>query len=200
MDYCTLLVNRSHPLPPDYIPADLTEPDIPFDAPVGHEKRLLAAPAAGAAKALFDAARQQRLCLWGISGYRSYDRQQTIWQQRLKETSESYVNSQIARPGTSEHQTGLALDVSCPAICCQLTEAFAETAEGRWLQKNAPLFGFTIRYPRGKEEITGYSWEPWHIRYVTRSLALYLALTGLTLEEYMQLRTHRNKDSEQIQA
>lgn len=198
MDILTLLVNRSHPLPQDFVPADLVEPDIPFDAPAGHEKRLLAAPAARAAKDLFDTARQERLCLWGISGYRSYDRQKSIWQQRLRETSQSYVNLYIAPPGTSEHQTGLALDVSCPAVCCQLTESFAETAEGAWLKKNAPLFGFTLRYPKGKENITGYAWEPWHIRYVTRSLALYLALTGLTLEEYMQLHAREEKRTEQL--
>lgn len=189
MEFLTLLVNRAHPLPADFVPDGLMEPDIPFDAPAGHEKRLLAAPAARAAGELFCSARQQCLCLCGISGYRSYTRQEEIYRKRLAETSESYVNLYVARPGTSEHQTGLALDVSCPAVCCQLTESFADTPEGKWLAKNAPLYGFILRYPKGKEEITGYAWEPWHIRYVTRSLALYLALTGLTLEEYVQLHT-----------
>ena len=80
---------------------------------------------------------------------------------------------------------------------------FADTAEGRWLARNAPLYGFILRYPRGKDEITGYAWEPWHIRYVTRSLALYLALTGMTLEEYTQLhageecaQTHTGEDTD----
>ena len=203
MEFFTILVNRSHPLPPDFVPADLVEADIPFDAPAGHEKRMLKTAAARAAKELFSAARQQRLCLWGVSGYRSYARQEAIYRQRLAETSKSYVNSYIARPGTSEHQTGLALDVSCPAVRCQLTEAFADTAEGRWLARNAPLYGFILRYPRGKDEVTGYSWEPWHIRYVTRSLALYLALTGMTLEEYTQLhageecaQTHTGEDTD----
>ena len=92
----------------------------------------------------------------------------------------------IAPPGASEHQTGLALDVSCQAVDYQLDERFGETREGRWLKRCAPLYGFILRYPKGKEHITGYGWEPWHIRYVTRSLALYLTLTGLTLEEYYE--------------
>ena len=65
-----------------------------------------------------------------------------------------------------------------------LEDNFSQTKEGQWLSANAPLFGFIIRYPKGKEKITGYAWEPWHIRYVTKSLALYLTLTGLTLDEY----------------
>ena len=69
----------------------------------------------------------------------------------------------------------------------ELDENFAETREGRWLAAYAPMFGFILRYPRGKEHITGYAWEPWHIRYVSKSLALYLALTGLTLEEYHRI-------------
>lgn len=83
-------------------------------------------------------------------------------------------------------QTGieLALDVSCPSVGLQLEDCFASTTEGKWLASHAPLYGFIIRYPKNKELITGYGWEPWHIRYVGKSLALYLSLTGLTLEEY----------------
>ena len=87
-------------------------------------------------------------------------------------------------PGCSEHQTGLALDVSCPAVSLNLSQAFAETVEGRWLARHAPLYGFIIRYPKGKEHLTKIPAEPWHIRYVTRSLALCLTLTGQVLEEY----------------
>ena len=83
-----------------------------------------------------------------------------------------------------EHQTGLALDVSCPAVSLNLSQAFSETAEGRWLARHAPLYGFIIRYPKGKEHLTKIPAEPWHIRYVTRSLALCLTLTGQVLEEY----------------
>ena len=116
--------------------------------------------------------------LYGISGYRSYQCQKQLYGQ----------NPYVAAPGTSEHQSGLALDVSCAEAGFALTEEFAFTSEGSWLSRNASLFGFIIRYPKGKENITGFPWEPWHIRYVTRALSNYLALTGQTLEEYYALR------------
>ncbi|MBS6196532.1 MAG: M15 family metallopeptidase [Clostridiales bacterium] len=183
---CTILVNRKRPLTADYIPPCLTEPSFLFDAPAGDPKRLLMLPAAEAAARLFRRGREQGITLYGISGYRSYHRQKELYLQRLKETSQDYVDRYLAPPGASEHQTGLALDVSSPAAGLELTERFADTKEGHWLAANAPLFGFILRYPKGKEEITGYSWEPWHIRYVTKSLALYLSLTGMTLEEYYE--------------
>lgn len=181
---CTCLVNRKYRLKRDDIPEFLVEPDILFDAPEGDCRRMLAFSAARAAEKLFRSGREQGMLLYGISGYRSFERQEKLYRERLKKAFREYVESHLAPPGASEHQTGLALDVSCPGAGLELTEKFADTKEGRWLVANAPLFGFIIRYPRGKEEITGYAWEPWHIRYVTKSLALYLSLTGLTLEEY----------------
>lgn len=181
-----ILVNKKHRLSPSYVPPELTEPRILFDAPSNSPKRLLDLPAARAAEQLFSSARSQGIFLYGISGYRSYERQKEIYEKRLKEMPPSYVNFYVAPPGASEHQTGLALDVSCPSIDLQLEDCFADTKEGQWLAANAPLFGFILRYPRGKEEITGYAWEPWHIRYVSKSLALYLSLTDLTLEEYFE--------------
>lgn len=178
--YCfeyEMLVNKEHRLSPSYIPDNLTEPSIPFIAPEGDPKRLLEYRAAKAAEDLFAGALGAGLDLYGISGYRSYERQREIYDNAAD-------TSYIAPPGGSEHQTGLALDVSCPDVDLDLIEEFADTAEGIWLKRHAPLYGFILRYPKSKEKITGYACEPWHIRYVTRSLALYLTLTGLTLEEY----------------
>lgn len=174
MSIYTQLVNIDHPLACDYVPRDLVAVNIPFDAPLGSSKRMLCRQAAEAAEELFERSLDMNLCLFGISGYRSYKRQIQL------NTGSPYV----APPGASEHQTGLALDVSCPAVSLELTESFADTAEGQFLRDYAPLYGFILRYPKGKEKITGYAWEPWHIRYVTKSLALYLSLTGMTLEEY----------------
>lgn len=176
-----ILVNRTHLLPEGYRPANLARPQIPFAAAAGDPKGLMESKAARAVQSLFThCAQAHEAHLYGISGFRSYERQKELF---LKNPSSLY----IAPPGGSEHQTGLALDVSCPSLGLELLEAFAETPEGRCLARHAPLYGFIIRYPRGKEHLTGYPWEPWHIRYMTRPLALYLDTTGLTLEEYHAL-------------
>ena len=187
MDFYCRLINREYPLERDYIPDDLIPCDFPFAAAEHAEKRLLRSTAAQAAKALIEYGKSFGCSLYGISGYRSYARQQEIYEKRLAQAGLLHTARYIARPGESEHQSGLALDLSCPAVSLELEESFAETWEGRWLAAYAPMFGFILRYPRGKEKITGYAWEPWHIRYVGKSLALYLALTGMTLEEYHRI-------------
>lgn len=177
MDKYFRLINREHPLPRNYIPSDLVDIGLPFDALPGEQKRLLEAKTAYAVLELISRSRHEGLNLCCISGYRSYARQAELY------AGSSYV----AAPGTSEHQSGLALDLSCPAVHMELSEAFAETQEGIWLAGHAPLYGFILRYPKNKEHITGIPYEPWHIRYVTRPLASYLTMTGLTLEEYHRL-------------
>lgn len=174
MSSYTQLINRDHPLLPDYVPRDLVAVNIPFDAPLGHPKRMLRQRAAHAAEELFERGACLGLHLVGVSGYRSYQRQLQL------DTGSPFV----APAGASEHQSGLALDVSCAAVSMDLVAEFAQTDEGLFLKDYAPLYGFILRYPSGKEHITGYACEPWHIRYVTKSLALYLSLTGMTLEEY----------------
>ena len=185
----TILVNRSHRLSRNAIPQLLVEPEIFFDAPAGDARRLLEASAAKAAEKLFARGKEEGIYLCGISGYRSYERQEMLYRAKAEQQEKEAPVLWVAPPGASEHQTGLALDVSCQAVGYELEERFAETKEGRWLKRCAPLFGFILRYPKGKEHITGYGWEPWHIRYVTRSLALYLTLTGLTLEEYYETKS-----------
>ena len=182
-----ILVNREHPLPEAYIPGDLLDASYPFLAPPGDPKRLLRRAACQAAEKLFARAQQEGLALCGISGYRSYERQEEIFRQRLSQAGAGHTEAYLAPPGCSEPQTGLALDVSSPDIYYELEEIFAQTPEGRFLGKHAAFYGFILRYPKGKEKITGYAWEPWHIRYVGRPLALYLSFTGLTLEEYLAL-------------
>lgn len=177
-----ILVNREHPLAPDYVPPALQEADFPFLAEAKDPKRLLCRPAALAGKELFDRCRMEGLSLYGISGYRSYERQNRLFAKRPN-GNDLY----LAPPGCSEHQTGLALDVSCPGAGFELEESFASTREGIFLEKHAPFYGFILRYPKGKESVTGYAWEPWHLRYVGRSLALCLSFMRLTLEEYLSL-------------
>lgn len=194
-DNYAILTNKKNPLPKDYVPSDLVTIPIPFEdftelTPSVLAKKMLRKRAAKAAKQLFDSCSSYGFQLYGVSGYRSYERQNEIYLDSIKKNGEIHTEKYIAFPGESEHQTGLALDVSISSLSFELTQEFEETHECKWLHKNAPLFGFVLRYPKGKEDITGYAYEPWHIRYVTKPLAHYLDITHLTLEEYHQLLFH----------
>jgi len=180
-----LLVNKKRPLPAAYAPTDLRPAMIPFTCPVGSPKRLLCAAAAEAIERLFARAAEEGIALVGISGYRSYERQREIFAAHVTALGEEAANRVSARPGQSEHQTGLAIDVSSPEVGGLLVTSFGETEAGRWLAQNAPQYGFIIRYPRDKEDVTGYAYEPWHLRYVGTEHALVMAERGLTLEEYL---------------
>ncbi|HIS30165.1 MAG TPA: M15 family metallopeptidase [Candidatus Limivivens intestinipullorum] len=176
-----MLVSRSRTLPPEYIPRELVPAAFPFAAALNDPKRLMEPEAAKNAALLFAHCTQAHgMALYGISAYRSYQRQAVLYGRNPE-------SLYVAPPGASEHQTGLALDLSCPSAGMELTDRFASSPEGRCLLQHAPLYGFILRYPKGKENITGYPWEPWHIRYVTKSLAIYLDTAGLTLEEYHAL-------------
>ena len=118
-----------------------------------------------------------------ISGFRSYCYQEKIYNQYIKEFGVEKTNTFSAKPGHSEHQTGLAIDI------CEDSDKFINTKEDKWLQKNAYKFGFIIRYPKGKEQITGYKYEPWHLRYVGKKHAKKIYEKQLTLEEYLGLYT-----------
>lgn len=182
----TFLVNREYPLAKNYAPSDLVVPDIPFSfSDKTADKRKLRKVAAEALEELYRAALEEKdLTITGVSGYRSYDRQYDIYGTNLIRKGLQHTNLYSAAPGTSEHQTGLAIDVSCASIGYSLTNRFATTPEGIWLKENCWRFGFILRYPKDKEDITGYAYEPWHIRYVGVPLAYYLYTTGLTLDEY----------------
>lgn len=120
-----------------------------------------------------------------MSAYRSYALQKRIFDSKAAERGEEEANQASAKPGQSEHQTGLAIDVSCRSVDFELEESFGETKCGQWLAKHAADFGFIIRYPKGKSDITGYEYEPWHIRYVGKQAAQAITGQGLVLEQYL---------------
>lgn len=180
----TVIVNKQRSLPDGYEPKDLVEPNVPFSFDEPHEKRHLRKEAAEALEELFDAAKAEGIELRAVSGYRSYARQKSIYENNVRTKGEAEANRVSAVPGTSEHQTGLTIDVSSPSAGNALEQTFGQTEEGQWLARRAPEFGFVIRYPEGAENITGYIYEPWHIRYVGKDLAPDIADSGLTLEEY----------------
>lgn len=178
------LVNKEYSLPSDYVPEDLVKPNVSFSINYESEKQLLRKAAAEALEELFQDANEQNLELTAVSGYRSYERQKEIYENNLKTRGTSHTNQYSAKPGYSEHQTGLVMDVSCKSENYDLQESFGDTPEGIWLAENAHLYGYIIRYPEDKCEITGYAYEPWHIRYVGVPLATYLYDNKMTLDEY----------------
>ncbi len=114
-----------------------------------------------------------------VSGFRSYQRQESTFSYWCSIDGEAMAETYSARPGHSEHQTGLAMDIT------SLQQSYGKTAEGRWLAENCYKYGFIIRYPKGKSDITGYMYEPWHIRYLGISTAKLVQDSGLTLEEFL---------------
>jgi len=181
-----VVVNKSRSLPADYVPEDLVEPNVPFSFPGKAEKRLLRAEAAKALEAMFARAKQDNIQLYGVSGYRSFKTQQALYANYVRTQGEEHASRYSAQSGKSEHQTGLAIDVSGADKTTRLEEPFAHTPEGKWLERHASEFGFIIRYPRGKEALTGYAYEPWHLRYVGKKVAQEITARGITLEEYFQ--------------
>ncbi len=181
--YHKLLVNKQISINKEY-KSELTIPNVKFVSPGNIEKNHMEVCAANALEKMFNSAKSDNINLVAISGYRSYERQEVIYNNNVKEYGIEYANIVSAKPGTSEHQTGLAMDISCESIDYQLIEKFENTKEGKWLQDNCYKYGFIIRYPKGKEQITGYIYEPWHVRYVGEDMAKHLYENNLTLEEY----------------
>ena len=182
-DAILVLVNKQNSLPQDYVPSDLVVTNVPFPFEEFLPKKLMRKEAAVALEQLFYKAQQDNVPLTAVSGYRSYDRQAEIFANNIKASPDA--NQTSARPGESEHQTGLSMDISSPSVNNQLTQTFGDMWEGSWLANNAPEFGFIIRFPKGKENITGYQYEPWHIRYVGIPDAQMISQQNLTLEEYL---------------
>ena len=129
--------------------------------------------------ALSTAASKENLSIYIGSGYRSYSDQEKIYDNYVKEDGQEKADTYSAKPGHSEHQTGLCIDVNT------IDDAFGYTQESAWLAAHAHEYGFIIRYPQGKEDITGYQYEPWHIRYVGSKIAKKIYSSGQCLEEYL---------------
>lgn len=170
--------NKRRPLnPKNYAPTDLIN--------VGGGQQLRKETADKFIE-LIAAAKSAGLSISPLSGYRSYNTQVSVYNNEVKTYGQATADTQSARPGTSEHQTGLAIDVGGGG--CGIEDCFGDTKEGKWLAANAHSYGFIIRYPEGKQDVTGYRYEPWHIRYVGTELASEMHKKGaLTLEEFFGL-------------
>lgn len=182
------LVNKMFALPDSYNPTDLVKPNVSFsfgDQTI--EKSLMRQEAAIALEKMFVEAKASGIELYAVSGYRSYERQRVIFDAEVKKSGEEKAAQVVAIPGNSEHQSGLAMDISAKSANLSLTESFGETTEGKWLAANAHKYGFILRYPKGKESITGYQYEPWHFRYVGVDAAQTIFEKNITLEEYFDI-------------
>lgn len=156
-----LIANKTYALPSSYAPGDLLSEvyDAFYELQAG--------------------ARSDGLSIYISSGYRSYSLQSSLYERYCARDGREAADRYSARPGHSEHQTGLGLDVN------EISDAFIGTPEAIWLSEHAHEYGFIIRYPKGKEDITGYKYEPWHIRYLGKDIASDVYYSGLCLEEYL---------------
>lgn len=180
----TVLVNKQYRLPAEYRPDDLVIPNVPFLFTGADDRRLMRREAAQALESMVEAAEQSGIYLAAASGYRSYETQHYLFNHYMRIYGEDHARRYSAEPGHSEHQTGLAMDVSGRSGACAIDDCFAGTPEAEWLKEHAHRFGFIIRYPAGKESITGYAYEPWHLRFTGTAVSQQIFAKRSTLEEY----------------
>jgi D-alanyl-D-alanine carboxypeptidase len=192
----------SSPAPPGSSPATSPAAATSAPAPAGSpspgrstaprdleqvEGRRLRPEAARAARELLAAARADGVRIVLVSGYRSYDEQAATYAGWVAQQGQAAADTASARPGHSEHQTGLAVDVG-EGSGCDLQVCFADTAAAAWVADHAAEHGFVVRYPRGAQAVTGYWYEPWHLRYLGAQRARELVRSGAaTLEEFSGL-------------
>ncbi len=163
-----LIANKTYALPPDYAPGVNTEAEDAFYKMQAEAHDL-------------------GLTLYISSGYRSYDYQAGLYQRYVDRSGKAEADRYSARPGHSEHQTGLAFDLNT------ISDEFKDTDEGKWVADNCHKYGFIIRYPEEKESVTGYMYEPWHIRYLGVETATAVYESGLCLEEYLGITSEYNE-------
>lgn len=165
-----VVVNKEYILPQDYTPDEQKEAEM-----------------YAAFEEMRAAAKNDGLIISIRSGYRSYELQKNLYEYYVKIDGEEKASTYSAKPGTSEHQLGLAIDISNENKTKSIGDWFNDTPHAEWLYKNAYKYGFILRYPKGKESITGYKYESWHYRYIGKDHSYNFIENDLTLEEYLGL-------------
>lgn len=183
------IVSKVRPLSPiDYAPTDLIVPDVRLRVGAGDSEMRLRTETARALEEMILEATKSNINLMLTSGYRAYQKQVSVYNGWVQKYGQAGADKVSARPGTSEHQTGLAADLSPATQKCELEQCFGALPEGIWLAANTHKFGFIIRYPEGKYNVTGYEYEPWHIRYIGKDLATEMHKQNIqTLEEFFDV-------------
>lgn len=178
-----VIVNKKNPLPLSYEPT-LVVPEVTLRLGSSEEQMQISSAVEPAVKEMFKAAKDEGITLVFGSGYRSAALQRQFYDSYKAKDGQQAADTYSARPGHSEHQSGLAFDLTSKSGTCHLQICWEDTPEGKWVAANAYKYGFTLRYQKGKENITGYQYEPWHFRYVGKELATELYNLGQTLEEF----------------
>lgn len=173
-----VLVNKNNQLQSDYIPKNLESISLRF----ANKDKYLRKDAKEAFENLSSEASALGYRIVAVSAYRDYNYQNELFNYYVEEKGLDYALDCSAKPGHSEHQTGLAVDVEGEN---KDYDNFEDTKEFNWMKENAHRFGFILRYPKGKEHITGFKYEPWHYRYVGIDAAYKIYEKNITLEEYL---------------
>lgn len=177
-----VLVNKLHAVSPDYYPTDM----VPVDGSLSTNQGLyFKREAYDAYLKMLGDAKEAGLSFCICSTYRSYELQKTLYNNSLARNGAAYTYTYSAYPGRSEHHTGWAVDITSASMGYGLSQNFIDYPEGLWINNNCSEYGFIIRYPKGKTHITGYAYEPWHLRYVGIDAAKEITARGITLEEYL---------------
>ncbi|MFZ2125175.1 MAG: M15 family metallopeptidase [Candidatus Saccharimonadales bacterium] len=177
------IVNKTHSIPTTYIPKPISMPNVTINTAKSNDEMSVRTDIIKPLEKMFAAAKKDGYSLMIGSGYRSAALQKIYFDSLAASVGTAAANQAIAFPGQSEHQTGLAVDISDVTRDCYLDNCFAATDDGQWLAKNSHKYGFILRYPEGKESITEYQYESWHFRYVGIDLATALYQSELTLDE-----------------
>lgn len=182
-----IVVNKNRPILLSYEPGDLVLPNVALNSQKSNSENSIRYIMSPHLESLFSDAKDNNLELMLASGYRSAELQGFYYNSLVQSMGQTEADKVSAKPGTSEHQTGLAVDLAPANRQCYLETCFSQLPEGVWLKDNAYKYGFILRYPQGKAEITGYQFEPWHFRYVGKELAQKIYSQNTTLEEYFNL-------------
>jgi D-alanyl-D-alanine carboxypeptidase len=199
-DSLWVVVSKSRPLPEqDYSPENVVVPSgIAVNTQKSTEEQSVRSDIVEPLTQMLTAAKAAGHDLFLASGYRSYDLQETYYTNYVRTSGQAEADQFSAKPGYSEHQTGLSFDLSLANRQCYLEICFGESPAGKWVADNAHTYGFIVRYPADKTDITGYQYEPWHLRYVGTDLAGVLHESGKTLDEIVpQLEAARTQLIEQ---
>lgn len=178
-----VLIKKGFVIPKEYEPKDLTIPNIPI-APDTENKKLRK-DAALALENMYQDALKEDYQLVLNSGYRSYESQTEIYEEYFKKYDEVTAAGLVAKPGSSEHQLGLGVDLTSQSVIDKKRLVFGDTNEYRWVVKNAYKYGFIIRYPKDRSSLTGTANEPWHLRYVGKKAAKIIYDNNWVLEDYI---------------